>query len=172
MTVFLYDHTFEGLLTALFDAYARKTFPEALLTAGEPLPLFCDEVHTVVTDPEKSERVWKALRKKLSAAGLASVTGCWLSELPEAPMLLMRYLRKVFDSPRNIETHYADPDVLAVWQLGRKVSGERMRVLQFMRFQKTADGTLEKSEYAVTANDLKNKSDIPILLFLACTGYQ
>ena len=141
MTVFLYDHTFEGLLTALFDAYARKTFPEALLTAGEPLPLFCDEVHTVVTDPEKSERVWKALRKKLSAAGLASVTGCWLSELPEAPMLLMRYLRKVFDSPRNIETHYADPDVLAVWQLGRKVSGERMRVLQFMRFQKTADGT-------------------------------
>ena len=31
---------------------------------------------------------------------------------------------------------------------------------------------LEKSEYAVTANDLKNKSDIPILLFLACTGYQ
>ena len=141
MTVFLYDHTFEGLLTALFDAYVRKTFPEALLTAGEPLPLFCDEVHTVVTDPEKSERVWKALRKKLSAAGLASVTGCWLSELPEAPLLLMRYLRKVFDSPRNIETHYADPDVLAVWQLGRKVSGERMRVLQFMRFQKTADGT-------------------------------
>lgn len=73
MTVFLYDHTFEGLLTALFDAYVRKTFPEALLTAGEPLPLFCDEIHTVVTDPEKSERVWKALRKKLSAAGLASV---------------------------------------------------------------------------------------------------
>ena len=34
------------------------------------------------------------------------------------------------------------------------------------------DSILEKSEYAVTANDLKNKSDIPILLFLACTGYQ
>ena len=31
---------------------------------------------------------------------------------------------------------------------------------------------VEKSEYAVTANDLKNKSDIPILLFLSCTGYQ
>lgn len=32
--------------------------------------------------------------------------------------------------------------------------------------------SVEKSEYAVTANDLKNKSDIPILLFLSCTGYQ
>ena len=36
----------------------------------------------------------------------------------------------------------------------------------------SANSKLEKSEYAVTANDLKNKSDIPILLFLACTGYQ
>ena len=35
-----------------------------------------------------------------------------------------------------------------------------------------AAADVEKSEYAVTANDLKNKSDIPILLFLACTGYQ
>ena len=31
---------------------------------------------------------------------------------------------------------------------------------------------LQGTEYAVTANDLKNKSDIPILLFLSCTGYQ
>ena len=31
---------------------------------------------------------------------------------------------------------------------------------------------MEKSEYAVTSNELKNKSDIPILLLLACTGYQ
>ena len=140
MTVFLYDHTFEGLLTALFDAYVRKTFPEALLTAGEPLSLFCDEVHTVVTDPEKSERVWKALRKKLSAAGLASVTSCWLSELPEAPMLLMRYLRQGIRLSRNIETHYAIrcPGRLAARPQSQR---RRMRVLQFMRFQKTADGT-------------------------------
>lgn len=31
---------------------------------------------------------------------------------------------------------------------------------------------LEKSEYAVTANELKNQSDIPIQLFLFCIGYQ
>lgn len=32
--------------------------------------------------------------------------------------------------------------------------------------------TVEKSEYAVTANELKNKSDIPIRLFLPYIGYQ
>ena len=27
MILFIYDHTFEGLLTCIFDAYFRKTFP-------------------------------------------------------------------------------------------------------------------------------------------------
>ena len=39
MTVFQYDSTFEGLLTALFDAYYRRTFPDLLLTEKEPLPM-------------------------------------------------------------------------------------------------------------------------------------
>ena len=43
MTVFRYDKSWEGLLTAVFDAYARRQFPERLLADGEPLPLFCDE---------------------------------------------------------------------------------------------------------------------------------
>lgn len=43
MILFIYDHTFEGLLTCIFDAYFRKTFPDSLLMEGEPLPLFYDE---------------------------------------------------------------------------------------------------------------------------------
>lgn len=31
---------------------------------------------------------------------------------------------------------------------------------------------MEKSEYAVTSNELKNQFDIPIQLFLSCIGYQ
>ena len=43
MILFIYDHTFEGLLTCIFDAYFRKTFPDLLLMEGEPLPLFYNE---------------------------------------------------------------------------------------------------------------------------------
>ena len=58
-SVYIYDKTFDGLLTAVFDAYFRKTFPDALLSEGDALPLFCDELHTVVTDEEKAGRVWR-----------------------------------------------------------------------------------------------------------------
>lgn len=65
MTLFIYDKTLDGLLTAVFDAYYRKTFPDVLLTDGEALPLFYDEVFTVITDDEKAGRVWRGLQKNI-----------------------------------------------------------------------------------------------------------
>ena len=57
MHIFFYDKTFEGLLTAVFDAYSRRTFPDRLLRVGEPAPLFADKTYTVVTDTARAERV-------------------------------------------------------------------------------------------------------------------
>lgn len=141
MIVFRYDHTFEGLLSAVFDAYSRKQFPDALCVEGEPLPLFCQEVHTVITGIEQSERVWQALERKLSAGALGCVTRCWLSDLPEAGILLFRYLCKTFNAPASIEMNFTDPDVLQVAQIAKKVAQECQRIKQFARFQKAADGT-------------------------------
>ena len=82
MTVFVYDKTFEGLLTAVFDAYSRRSFPDLLLAEGEPFPLFYDEAVTICTDDAKVDRVWKGLQKRLSATALSVITVAWLSELP------------------------------------------------------------------------------------------
>ena len=55
MNIFIYDYTFEGLLTCIFDAYFRKTFPDLLLKEGELLPLFYDETFHVSTDERKAK---------------------------------------------------------------------------------------------------------------------
>ncbi len=141
MTVFVYDKTFEGLLTAVFDAYSRRSFPDLLLAEGEPFPLFYDEAVTICTDDAKADRVWKGLQKKLSATALSVITVTWLSELPEVDVLLFRYIRKAIDAPRTIELNFGDPDVLEVSKIWKKVTNERLRVIQFLRFQKAADGT-------------------------------
>ena len=41
MTVYTFDGTLDGLLTAVFDAFDRHEQPEQLLTVGDALPLFC-----------------------------------------------------------------------------------------------------------------------------------
>ena len=65
MTVYVFDGTMDGLLTAVFDAFALKESPETVLTEGDALPLFCERTYTVHTDEEKARRVWAGLEKQL-----------------------------------------------------------------------------------------------------------
>lgn len=141
MIIFSYDRSFDGILTALFEAYSRKIFPDLLLKNGENPPLFYDSIIDICTDDQKADRVWKGLKKKLSASALSSLSISWLSELPEIDMILFRYMRKAIDASRSIELDFGDPDVLQISKIWKKVAQEKNRMLQFLRFQKAADGT-------------------------------
>lgn len=139
MLVFFYDKTFEGLLTAVFDAYSRKIFPEKLLGEGEIALLFMDDSYTVITQEDKARRVWIALEKKMSKLACNMLTNAWLSELDGADEMLFRYIRKTIDSKISIETNFGDKDVLDLHQIARKVSHEGHYLRMFVRFQKAAD---------------------------------
>jgi probable DNA metabolism protein len=139
MIVFRYDKTFDGLLTAIFDAYSRKAFPEKLLSETEPLPLFAGQEHIVSTETGKSGRVWKALNKKVPKEVCSMLMHVWLSELPGSEELLLRYIRKTIDAPYSIATSFADDDITEVRKRAKKVSRERLYLIQFVRFQKVAD---------------------------------
>jgi probable DNA metabolism protein len=140
MITFRYDKSLEGLLTAVFDAYFRRTFPECLAGNADILPMFATEAHVVVSDPAKASRVWNALEKKITKGGCDMLMHVWLSEIEGSDLLIMRYIRKAFDSQRSIATDFTDPDVLEMSKIARKVSSERLHVIQFVRFQKAADG--------------------------------
>lgn len=141
MIVFRYDKTFEGLLTAVFDAYVRREFPETLIGENEPEPMFSDGAHTVFTDRAKADRVWASLRKKIDKRAQNMLLHVWLSEEKGSDELIFRYIRKVFDTPHSISYNFADPDVLEIKQIAMKVGREGEHVRQFVRFQKGGDGT-------------------------------
>jgi probable DNA metabolism protein len=139
MIIFHYDKTLEGLLTAVFDAYNRKTIPDRLLAIGEQEPLFVEESFQVITDEEKSLRVWKGLEKKVQANTLNMITYVWLSEMQGSDEIIFRYIKKIFDSQLSIEMNFADSDVLEMQKIARKVSHEKQRLIEFVRFQKASD---------------------------------
>ena len=130
----------DGLLTAVFDAFALHQTPEQLLKTGDALPLFCDYTYHVTTDDEKARRVWTGLEKQLPREAVRLIYVSWLSELPELPTPLFRYVCKVFRQG-DISKNFADPDVLAVTNIARRVLHEQLRMKQFVRFQKAKDGT-------------------------------
>jgi len=136
---FLYDNTFDGLLTCVFDAFNRKEFPENIIGEKERLPLFTDSFN-VVTDETKADRVLKGLKKKISKPALDMLFISYLSESEKIEILIFNYIRKALLSEKSIETNFADPDVLELSKIFKKVRREEERIRQFVRFQKTADG--------------------------------
>ena len=83
MTVYVFDGTMDGLLSAVFDAFLLKEEPEQLLTGGDVLPMFCERIYKVSTDTEKARRVWTGLEKKLPRDVMRMISTSQLSELPE-----------------------------------------------------------------------------------------
>lgn len=113
-----------------------------------------DTTISIPTQPEQANRVWEGVKKRLSPAAVHSITAVWLSELPGSDELIFRYIRKALDyrathsenepanqHPASIELNFADPDVLEMSKIYKKVSNERLRIIQFARFQKALDGT-------------------------------
>ena len=152
MTVYTFDQTIDGLLTAVFDSFALHQQDVTLLAErlrvgehcsgmGEQLPLFADEPHQVVTDGEKAERVWKGLERQLSREALHIITISWLSEERALSQPLFNFICKVFRMKRDISHNASDEDVLAVRNTCRRVLHESQRMKQFLRFQKAKDGT-------------------------------
>jgi probable DNA metabolism protein len=140
MLYFLYDNTFEGLLTAVFEAFNRKEIPDRIVREDIQLPLFTD-IFRVISDPEKSDRVLNGLKKKISGSALNMLLVCYLSGMEDIEMILFRYIRKAFAAPVSIEMNFADEDVLALSKIFRKMERETTHIKQFVRFRKMVDGT-------------------------------
>jgi probable DNA metabolism protein len=139
MHLFIYDKTFEGFLTAVFDSYEKKIVPDKILGREYRQTCLFAESQDVVTDEPKANRVWKGLHKRLSDEACKMLSVVYLSELPDIEMLLYRYIQKALESKSSIENNFGDPTVMEVLQIFRKVTRETERVRQFVRFQKTAD---------------------------------
>ncbi len=139
MIYYIYDRSFEGLLSAVFDSFSRKETPDRLVSELVTVPLFTD-IHSIVTNAEKAERVLAGLSKKISRPAVYMLHASFLSESEDVENMIFRYICKAFRMEKSIELNFADPDVLELSKIYKKVSRESEKMRQFVRFQKTSDG--------------------------------
>ncbi|BDX37011.1 DNA metabolism protein [Tenuifilaceae bacterium CYCD] len=140
MAIWIYDKTFEGFLTLVFDCYQKKIFPDRILGYGNvQFSLFQPE-YEVLTDEVRAKRVWDGLHKKVSSTNCQMIYYVFLSEIEDIELLLLRYIRKAFGSEESVELNFGDCDVLELLKIDRKVVREAERIRMFVRFQKTKDG--------------------------------
>jgi probable DNA metabolism protein len=123
----------------VFECYARKIIPVDVCSRK----VFQENLFTgkleIATNERKADRVWKALDGKLNPKNKNMPFFAFLSEEPGIEMRLYRFIRRMFDHSRSIETDYGDQDVLELRKTERKVLQEAVRLRQFVRFQETRD---------------------------------
>ena len=140
MTDFVYDGSFEGLLTAVFEVYEYKFATARILAQANYQPDAFATKQEVLTDSTKANRVWKGLQRKLSAATLSNVFSVYLSERTDKEALLLEFFRLVFANEVNIEENFAASVVLQIAQIGKQLHREKHRFEAFVRFSQLKDG--------------------------------
>ena len=139
MVAYIYDHTWAGFLTTIFEVYQRNEKSVDITTALRYLPDVFGSSVQVVTDEAKAKRVLAGLSNKISAQASRKLYACYLSELPGIENILYAYIRLVFSMQQSPEHAYADSNVLKVSQVDKMVHREKHRMEAFVRFQLTKD---------------------------------
>ena len=139
MVTIVYDGSFEGWLTSVFEVYEYKfEAPHITIPARLQTTVFGTQ-HQSFFDGNKAERVWKGLSGKITVAAREQLYRCFLSEEKGIEDVLLQYVQYVFSSKQSVESDLSHPAVLKVVQTAKKVYREKHRMEAFIRFQLTAD---------------------------------
>ncbi len=142
MITYIYDGSFEGLLTCIYDAFYEVEKPDDIVSEINYIENFLVEKVYIKTDMIKSEKVYEAIENKISHESLKRVFYAYLSELPQSEIMILKYLRLGFQIGPDVNMNLANEHVLNMDNLYKKVGKERHRLVGLLRFKKVKNNIL------------------------------
>ena len=141
MIDYIYDGSFDGLLTVIWHHYYTDR-AAGIFTEENFQPSFLQGSFTVTTEPAKADRVYRAIRSKISEYDLKGVYRAWLSCDSEKEMKILRYVVLGFREGHRTSSLHGNPIVADYQAIQKKISAESERMLQFVRFSVMKGGVL------------------------------
>lgn len=135
---YLYDNTFEGLLTALYNHFniqeTSGIFPKDSYQISLMNP--CKEI---ITSEDNSRYLYSKIKNELSIDVLKNVYHCFLSDNIKRETLILNYLNLGFKKGRIFNLYHTHPDVHPILDINKKVQNETHRYLGYVRFKDLAN---------------------------------
>ena len=155
MNTYVYDGSFDGLLTAYFYAYRDKDIMDICAEDTYQPDLLSQRIQ-IITEGDKAERIRTSIYKKLSSTVMYNLYILYLSELPNCNLLGLEYLRLCYSRGSLINTAKQHPIIRQVDDHRLKVQQELARMKGFIHFQQID----ERVYYACFAPD---HNQLPLL---------
>ena len=136
---YLYDGTFDGLLTIVFNSYSNKTLPQKIYNANEYTQNFLDKTEYIETDYEKSQRVFAGIEKTLCYEALYNSYNAFLSNEKDKEIYILKYLCNGFDICPKINNILTISYVFKVINMRKRALAECHKLKGLLRFQEIGE---------------------------------
>ncbi|MBN7773177.1 TIGR03915 family putative DNA repair protein [Clostridium aminobutyricum] len=130
---YLYDGTFEGFLTCVYFHYyeekASGIFPKDCYQSN-----ILSECRELETDWEKANKVYEAIRDKISPLDLQRIYRVFLSSVDQKEIKMLHYIRLGFKEGAKVSLLHGNPITFDIQQAEKKVTVEVHRLYGLIRF--------------------------------------
>ena len=135
MKLFIYDNTFEGLLTAIYDGFYSKEPPTSICGIDDSnTPLLLGETVEIITNNYKFKKVKSAIISKVDFFALKKLYMVFLSNDKDKAMIIFKYLKIAFKLGHDVHSFLNINEVRLVDDINKRVSSECHRFNGFIRF--------------------------------------
>lgn len=137
--IYLYDGTFYGLLTIVFDSYLNKTLPQKIYSQNSYIPNFLDKTVKFETNFEKSQRVFNEIEKNIGYDALYNSYHAFLSDEKDKEIYILKYLCDGFHIGPKINNNLTTSYVFKVINMRKRALAECHRLKGLLRFQEIGE---------------------------------
>lgn len=145
MIHYIYDGSFDGILTAIYEVYYGREIPDNIVPQDSMEENFLVQKAFITTDGEKARKVYEAIENKISEEALRRVFYAYLSEIEDHGMIILKYLQLGFKIGSQVDLNLSDDIVLMMDNIYNKVAREKHRMLGLIRFKELENGILYSS---------------------------
>lgn len=134
MKIYLFDGSFEGILTCIYEAYYRKDKPKRILFNSNIQQSFSDEYSNIETNINTADKVYNGVINKISTEAVENAFYAYLSEDSDVGTYIYEYFKLGFKVGSCIDNYLTVDCVYKIHELRRKVSLEAHRMSGLLRF--------------------------------------
>lgn len=138
---YLYDGTLEGLLSCVFEAYARHEDPEDVVPEKAYQPRFEQSSIFVSTSYDHALRVRRGVERAAGKRTFSAIAYAAANDDPQTGIAIYRFIRYLMDDPardrrRSVLSDLSNPLVANIVAFEKHISKEAERMRQFVRFSR------------------------------------
>ncbi|MEG0132578.1 MAG: TIGR03915 family putative DNA repair protein [Clostridium sp.] len=134
MKEYLYDGSFEGLLTTIFYCYGSKD-DTTITRISNYIPSLITDAIEISSEDDKFDRVYSSIRDKLSYNTLRNIYYIYLSDIYNCEDIIFKYIKLCYKHGDSINQAKNNDLIILVDKYCRKVSLEGHRFTGLVRFK-------------------------------------